>query len=130
MSKRDNSNVGYGHPPNGTRFKPGRSGNPKGRPKGARSLKTAVARLMKKRVAIREDGERRHVSGQEALLLTLYASALKGDSKALHQLLMMVAKLESQDAAPAQPDVVTENDCAIIEGYLRRNSAKEVECES
>ena len=28
--------VGYGKPPAGTRFKPGQSGNPAGRPKGSR----------------------------------------------------------------------------------------------
>jgi hypothetical protein len=32
--------VGYGRPPLATRFRAGQSGNPRGRPKGARNLST------------------------------------------------------------------------------------------
>jgi hypothetical protein len=34
----DDPRVGYGRPPLATRFRPGQSGNPRGRPKGARNL--------------------------------------------------------------------------------------------
>ena len=36
----DDGQVGYRKPPVHTRFKPGQSGNPKGRPKGPRNLAT------------------------------------------------------------------------------------------
>ena len=125
MSTNDNAPGGYGRPPKSTRFKPGQSGNAKGRPKGARNLKTDLASLLKKRVPIREDGELRHVSRQEAMLLTLYSQAIQGDTKAASQLLTMVTKTETQDTSPSRPDVVTENDRAIVEDFLRRNlSAK------
>jgi hypothetical protein len=121
MSTNDDAPGGYGRPPKNTRFKPGRSGNAKGRPKGTRNLKTDVTSLLRKRVLIREDGELRHVSRQEAMLLTLYANAVRGDTKASSQLLTMVTKTESQDTAPSQPDIVTDNDRAIVEDFLRRN---------
>jgi len=35
--------VGYGRPPVHARFRPGQSGNPKGRPKGSRNKRTAMA---------------------------------------------------------------------------------------
>ena len=117
-----NDEGGYRQPPNETRFKKGRSGNPKGRPKGTRNLKTDIATLMKKRVTIREDGQRRNVSRQEALLLTLYAKAVQGDTKASSQLFAMLTKLQDQDSAPSQPDVVTDNDRAIVDDFLRRNA--------
>jgi uncharacterized protein DUF5681 len=73
--------AGFKRPPKGTRFKPGRSGNPKGRPKGRRNLTTDLAALMTKRIPIRKDGELRHVTGQEALLLRLFEKAVGGDLK-------------------------------------------------
>jgi uncharacterized protein DUF5681 len=117
----DGDEGGYGRPPKDKRFKPGYSGNPKGRPKGARNLKTDLSTLMRKRVPVREDGEMRYVSRQEALLLTLYAKAVQGDTKAASQLFTMVMKIESLDATPPQPDVVTDNDRTIVADFLRRN---------
>ena len=35
--------IGYGRPPTSSQFQPGQSGNPKGRPKGARNT-TSMAR--------------------------------------------------------------------------------------
>ena len=130
MSTDDDAPGGYGRPPKSTRFKPGQSGNAKGRPRGARNLKTDLASLLKKRVPIREDGELRYVSRQEAMLLTLYGKAIQGDTKASGQLLAMVTKTETQDAPPSRPDVVTENDRAIVEDYLRRNLPMKKEDES
>jgi hypothetical protein len=114
--------TGYKKPPKRGQFKPGQSGNPLGRKKGQRNLKTDLTSLLKKRVAIREDGERRHVSRQEAMLLTLYAKAVQGDTKASSQLFTMMTKMEIQDTAPSEPIPVTDNDRAIVEDFLRRNS--------
>jgi hypothetical protein len=130
MSTNDDAAGGYGRPPKDSRFKPGRSGNAKGRPKGVRNLKTDLTSILQKRVAIREDGELRHVTRQEAMLLTLYSKAVQGDTKASSQLLTMVTKTEAQDPVPSQPDVVTDNDRAIVEDFLRRNSPVKKEDES
>jgi Family of unknown function (DUF5681) len=122
MSETHDNAVGYKRPPRNSRFKRGRSGNPKGRPKGARNLKTDLNALMKKRVAIREDGELRHVSRQQAMLLSLFEKAVRGDVKASTQIFAMLMKLDIQDTAPSEPAVVTDNDRAIVEDFLRRNS--------
>lgn len=37
--------VGPGKPPKHTRFKPGQSGNPKGRPKGSQNVKTVLNKV-------------------------------------------------------------------------------------
>lgn len=49
--------VGYGKPPVASRFKPGQSGNPRGRPKNARNVRTLLAAALAQRITIRE-GER------------------------------------------------------------------------
>jgi hypothetical protein len=122
MNKTHDNASGYRRPPQGSRFKPGRSGNPKGRPKGARNLKADLTALMKRRVAIREDGELRQVSRQEAMLLSLFEKAVRGDVKASGQLIAMLMKMEAHETAPSEPAVVTDNDRAIVDDFLRRNS--------
>lgn len=59
----EESEGGYKQPPKSTRFKPGQSGNKRGRPKGSRNLKTDLNKLMTKRIAVREDGEVRPCYG-------------------------------------------------------------------
>ena len=49
--------IGYCKPPKHTRFKPGQSGHPSGRPRGQRNFRTAVREALQEKVTIRE-GER------------------------------------------------------------------------
>ena len=50
MSESKERSVGYGSPPVATRFEPGRSGNPRGRPRGSKNCKTLLAKLLEERV--------------------------------------------------------------------------------
>ena len=69
--------VGFGRPPRHTRFKPGQSGNPKGKPKKAISLGDDIQNELAERIPIREGDRNLKVSKQRALVKALLARSLK-----------------------------------------------------
>jgi hypothetical protein len=74
--------VGYGRPPESTRFQPGRSGNPKGRPRKQKTTGTLLQQALSRRVKIRENGRTKSISTEEIALRQLTNKAIKGDLKA------------------------------------------------
>jgi hypothetical protein len=76
-----------GRPPSQTRFKPGQSGNPAGRPKGSKNLKTLVESVLGKLVTLTENGKQVRKTAGEVVLRRLAQDAMKGDHKARELLL-------------------------------------------
>lgn len=79
---RSEYDVGYGKPPKHTRFKPGKSGNPKGRPKGRANFQSLLGEALFKKVTVSDGRQIREISRVEAVLTALIAKALKGDTRA------------------------------------------------
>jgi hypothetical protein len=73
--------VGYGRPPASTRFRKGKSGNPRGRPRGRRKEPPYEA-VLGQMVTIREDGMERRVTAAEAFVLHVTKRGLEGDGAA------------------------------------------------
>ena len=90
MSENTPYEVGYGKPPKHTRFRKGRSGNPKGRPSGARGVKTLLDEALSRKVTVTEAGRTTRVSKSEALLVSLINRAIKGDVRASAQVLRLM----------------------------------------
>ena len=123
MAKKDYE-VGYGKPPKSSQFKPGQSGNPKGRPKGAKNLKTELEEELLEKVPIKEHGKVRKVSKQRALLKAQMAKAMKGDPRAANVIINMVYRLLAIDATVDEVDDLTEADHAILKHFEKKVLAK------
>lgn len=119
----ESEKVGYKRPPKAHRFKPGESGNPRGRPKGTRNLGTDLTDILGRRVSIREDGKERRISRQEALLLSLYNKALHGDVRAATAIINMLSKLAPSSAEPPETVSLSESDERILADFLRRRTS-------
>ena len=83
--------VGYARPPAHTRFKPGQSGNPRGRPKGSRNQLPALHEERLQEIILREayrtikvnDGSRQiSVPMAQAIVRSLAVNAAKGNTRA------------------------------------------------
>ncbi|HEY6356619.1 MAG TPA: DUF5681 domain-containing protein [Vicinamibacterales bacterium] len=118
--RKDHDAVGYRKPPRATRFQKGRSGNPKGRPKGTRNLKTDLAEELQTKIIVSEAGVRRNISKQRAVVKSLIAKALRGEAKAIHQLVELVLRLMPQDQGADAIDPLSADDLAIIAMHEER----------
>ncbi len=71
--------VGCGRPPVHSQFKPGQSGNPKGRPKQSKNVDVLVRKEANQPVYITENGRRRKVSKAELIIKSLFNRAARPD---------------------------------------------------
>ncbi len=108
--------VGYGKPPLATRFRPGQSGNPQGRPRGAKSVATSVDEALNERVSVTENGKRRKITKRQAMFKQLANRAAQGDHKATQLLLGYLQDIERRAGASAgEPAALNEADRQVLE---------------
>ncbi len=112
--------VGYAKPPKHTRFQPGRSGNPRGRPKGSRSLATLVADALEKTITAKIGRRTVTMKRREALAHRLVEQALGGDLRAVALLLKLDPGALTQEAdAPSQDAELPPEEAAMLRDFLR-----------
>src|SRR5438270_10814043 len=105
MANKGLFEVGCGKPPPSRRFKPGQSGNPNGRPRGAKNFAVAIEQELVTRVTVTENGRRRRISKREVIAKHLVNKAASGDLKAI-PLLLNEPRCLHGNLAEAGPDRV------------------------
>src|ERR1044071_2470477 len=106
--------VGKGRPPKATRWKPGQSGNPKGRPKGSKNAATMAKAALGRKVVATVNGVRRKLTVAEIAYRRLADKAMAGDQKAFNYLLTLANNIDPADIeAGASAPATTEEDLEI-----------------
>lgn len=110
--------VGYGRPPKHSQFAKGKSGNPKGRPKGSRNFSTLLHDELNVKIPITENGNRRKITKQEAMVKQLANKGAAGDLKAI-PLVMNEIRLR-EGLLGAEQAVVREADQMVMASIVKR----------
>ena len=115
--------VGYGRPPKHSRFKPGQSGNPGGRPKKSKEMNTLFRKELDKTIEVVEDGCKKRITKREAIVTQVVNRAIKGDPKSLQ---LMYAHLQNNQ--DPEPFVSTEaDDAELLRAFAQIRSTMEVD---
>lgn len=117
------SNVGYGKPPEATRFKKGVSGNPKGRPRGSQNVATVFMKTLREKVVINENGQRKRVTKLEAAVKQLVNKAASGEQRSMRLLVELARDAEAKQCLPGSTaPVLAAVDQEIIDNIFKRFS--------
>ena len=98
----------YRKPPEHSRFKKGQSGNPRGRPPGAKNPTTLLNDALNEPVTVTENGRRRKITKREAVIKQLVNKSASAEARSLKILLDLMLNLEARarsSAAPTTPAV-------------------------
>ena len=106
--------VGYGKPPVHTRLQKGKSGNPKGRPRGMKNMSTLLSTALNASIVVVANGRRKKITKREAIVTQLVNKSAAADLKATQIVLAMLRDLECQADDPGEATVFTEADQEII----------------
>lgn len=120
--------VGFGKPPKKHQFKPGQSGNPKGRPSGVKNLATDLEEELSEKLLVTEGGKQQAVTKQRAMLKALVAKALKGDVRAAGTLLNLIPSVEEAQKAATETVSLSKADQEVLDAF-RQKLAKELTSE-
>jgi len=127
MSKKNpktvmNGGVGYGRPPKQHQFKQGRSGNPKGRPKGSISEASLLREICEGRIETRSGGRTKKILILKGILLRITEDALKGNVKSAA---FMLNRYGTKVTGEAPVEEVSDDEQEILEDYVKRINASQ-----
>ena len=117
-------NVGYKKPPTATQFAKGKSGNPKGRPKGSKNLRTILAQELSEKITVHENGKSRRFTMQEVMIKQAVQKAAKGDAKALQTLLSLTMKVDPDHATAPYNAPLEAHEQEILADFIKRVKAQ------
>lgn len=114
----DNYQIGYRKPPRHGQFKPGQSGNPRGRKKGSRGLKTDLHAELNRIVEVKVGKYAFKGTTQQLMLRTLALLAANGNLKASGQLVPLILNLFGAEDRRTDKRTLSPQDQAVLDNFL------------
>jgi hypothetical protein len=120
--------VGYRRPPIEHQFKPGQSGNPSGRPKGARNFTSDLREELAELVSIKDGGSSVQVTRQRAIVKAVVNAALEGDQRAATTVFGWSSRAFGSEPEPETDETESDpDDRAIAEASAERQRKRDGE---
>lgn len=110
--------VGYCKPPKKNRFRKGKSGNPKGRPKRAKGLKSDLKEELASRITVKIAGKEHTGTKQRLMLNAITLRAATGDTRAAEKLFNLILAVLGVEDEDAQSERLSKRDEALLEQFL------------
>ena len=121
MDERDETyEVGYGKPPKQTQFVKGKSGNPKGRPRGSKNLSAMFDQACREKITVSRRGRSVRMTKFQASAHQLANKAAGGDLKAINSLMSLSQSFNNENQQSETGPALDENDQATMASVLRR----------
>jgi hypothetical protein len=112
--------VGYRRPPKATQFAKGESGNPRGRPKGSRTVGAILQDILRQKIAVTENGKTRRLPALEVILRRLANDAMRSEPRALKLLLALHDRYGESPETDLRLDEILAEDPEILSSFLSK----------
>ena len=120
----DDERSGYKRPPKKHQFQPGRSGNPKGRPRGAKGLKQILQGEFSQRMQIMEGDRPLKVSKLQLIVKRELEKAMAGNQRAIEHVISLNIQMFGLGAdEPKEDEELTLGEQLYIEAIMKRLGA-------
>ena len=106
---------GYGQPPVHSRFKPGQSGNLKGRPRRPRNLKDELREELLQEIQVEENSKIIKITKQRLIAKALVDKASTGDMRAIAAIMSISTEVEDG----LETETTALDDAKIMNDYRR-----------
>jgi hypothetical protein len=111
-----NDDVGYRRPPKHTQFKPGQSGNPRGRKRGVPNVRAEIEAELAELMPLRRGEQQVAVSKARILVKSVVAAALNGNMSAAKLLFDLYLKFHASKVEA--PELVSASDRDLVKKFL------------
>lgn len=113
--------IGYKRPPKKHQFQPGRSGNPKGRPRGAKGLRQILQGEFSQRMRIMEGDKPLKVSKLQLIVKRELEKAMAGNQRAIEHVISLNIQMFGLGAdEPKEEEELTVGEQLYIEAIMKR----------